>query len=75
METPVSLSMQYTNPIWQDYNIGLIKLTDKTRSRGPIIAQGCGHFIQRDDPNFVVFEICMILDNLSRIRSGINVLC
>lgn len=62
METPISLSMQYTNPLWHTYNLGLVQITDETRRRGPIFAKGCGHFIQRDDPNFVVNELSMILD-------------
>lgn len=64
METPISLSMRYTNPIWHKYNLGLAKITDPERSRGPIIAKGCGHFIQRDDPNFVVEELFSLLDKI-----------
>lgn len=56
--------MQYTNEIWHKYNLGLARITDAARSRGPISAKGCGHFIQRDDPNFVVCELHMILSNL-----------
>lgn len=66
METPISLSMQYTNPLWHAYNLGLVQITDENRSRGPIFAEGCGHFIQKDDPNFVVGELSMILDQLLR---------
>ena len=62
METPISLSMLYTNPLWHNYNLSLVQITDENRRRGPIIAEGCGHFIQRDDPNFVVSESLMILD-------------
>ena len=50
--------------------MGLVKLTDEARRRGPVIAQGCGHFIQKDDPNFVVDELCMILDKLLGICGG-----
>ena len=64
METPISLSMQYTNPVWHTYNLGLVQITDENRRRGPIFAEGCGHFIQRDDPNFVVVELSMILGQL-----------
>lgn len=66
METPISLSMQYTNPLWHAYNLGLAQITDENRSRGPIFAEGCGHFIQKDDPNFVVGELSIILDQLLR---------
>ncbi|KAI3341364.1 Alpha/Beta hydrolase protein [Ustulina deusta] len=53
METPISISMNYTNPIWHHYNEGLTRLTSPEKALGPIIAKNCGHFIQRDDPNFV----------------------
>ncbi|KAI1354109.1 Alpha/Beta hydrolase protein [Xylaria sp. FL0043] len=58
METPISISMNYTNPIWHHYNEGLTKLTSPERSSGPIIAKNCGHFIQRDDPTFVAELAC-----------------
>lgn len=56
MDTPISLSMKYSNPAWHTYNQGLAKLTSTDRSKGPTQAIGCGHFIQRDDPNLVVDE-------------------
>ena len=64
MGTPRSLHLKFTNPIWHEYNEGLAKLTDPERSRGPVLANGCGHFVQRDDPDFVVEELCVILDRL-----------
>ncbi|KAI0809413.1 Alpha/Beta hydrolase protein [Xylaria sp. FL0064] len=68
METPIPISMNYTNPIWHHYNEGLTKLTSPERSSGPIIAKNCGHFIQRDDPNFVAELACgmirMIVEDL-----------
>lgn len=67
MGTPLSLSMRYSNPCWHEYNQGLVKITNEDRSRGPIIAKGCGHFIQRDDPGFVVEELSALLD---RLRTG-----
>lgn len=53
METPIPISMHYTNPVWHLYNEGLTKLTDAEKASGPIIAKDCGHFIQRDNPVFV----------------------
>ncbi|TGJ76843.1 hypothetical protein E0Z10_g10797 [Xylaria hypoxylon] len=53
METPISISMNYTNPTWHHYNEGLTKLTSPEKASGPIIARNCGHFIQRDDPTLV----------------------
>lgn len=36
-------------------------------SEGPIIARGCGHFIQRDDPDFVAMQIFGMLDRLDEM--------
>ncbi|RYC60164.1 hypothetical protein CHU98_g6047 [Xylaria longipes] len=49
METPMAISMNYTNPTWHYYNQGLTKLTNPEKASGPIIAKDCGHFIQRDN--------------------------
>ena len=65
MGTPKSLTMQYTNPVWHQYNEGLVKLTEHNLSKGPLQAKGCGHFIQRDDPMLVVNEV---LDLVLKIR-------
>ena len=69
MGTPVSLSMQYSNPAWHEYNVGLTKLTDPERAKGPIIATGCGHFIQRDDPEFVVQQVLRMLKDLDSAQT------
>jgi len=66
MGTPVSLSMKYSNPAWHEYNQGLAKLTDVERAKGPIIAPGCGHFVQRDNPGFVVQEVLQMWKNIQR---------
>ena len=62
MGTPISLSMRYSNPIWNEYNQGLARLTDQKLSKGPFQAKGCGHFIQRDDPTLVVQETLDLAD-------------
>ncbi|KAI4744996.1 alpha/beta-hydrolase [Aureobasidium sp. EXF-12298] len=61
-----ALVMEYVNPVWHEYNRGLALLTEREKSKGPIIAKGCGHFIQRDDPEFVATEICEILQRLPK---------
>ncbi|KAI1415756.1 alpha/beta-hydrolase [Hypoxylon sp. FL1857] len=53
MNVPKSLTNAFMNPAWAKYNEGLTRLTDAERARGPVIAAGCGHFIQRDDPALV----------------------
>ena len=50
------------NPAWGAYNEGLTHLV-QTRSTVKI-AEGCGHFIQKDDPAFVAAEINSILNEL-----------
>lgn len=64
MGTPIGLSMRYMNPIWHRYNQGLVQITDREKSKGPILAKGCGHFIQRDDPHFVIRETLDLVDNV-----------
>ena len=64
MGTPISMSMKYTDPLWRQYNEGLLKITDAKLANGPILATGCGHFVQRDDPNFVVAQLSLMLKSL-----------
>ncbi|CAD6581833.1 MAG: hypothetical protein ASARMPREDX12_000679 [Alectoria sarmentosa] len=64
MGTPIGLSMRYMNPTWHKYNQGLVHITDREKSKGPIFAQGCGHFIQRDDPDFVIKEALDLVDKV-----------
>lgn len=50
------------NPAWAAYNEGLTRLVEgQTEVK---IAEGCGHFIQKDDPVFVAAEINGILNEL-----------
>jgi len=71
MNTPRFLSMKYSNPIWHSYNQGLAMLTDEDHRKGPIHAKGCGHFIQRDDPNFVVDETLDLVDKVRMEQSAV----
>ncbi|KAI0541315.1 Alpha/Beta hydrolase protein [Xylaria digitata] len=66
METPISISMNYTNPTWHHYNEGLTKLTRPEKASGPIIAKDCGHFIQRDDPTLVAELACKMLGMIAK---------
>ncbi|QSZ32018.1 hypothetical protein DSL72_001587 [Monilinia vaccinii-corymbosi] len=65
MGTPRSMSLRFTNPYWAKYNEGLVSVTDEERCEGVKIANGCGHFIQIDDPEFVADEIRTILEKLN----------
>ncbi|KAI1196547.1 Alpha/Beta hydrolase protein [Nemania serpens] len=66
METPIAISMNYTNPTWHRYNQGLTRLTEPEKASGPIIAKGCGHFVQRDDPVFVAELVCKMLETIAK---------
>ncbi|KAF5867528.1 putative prolyl aminopeptidase protein [Botrytis fragariae] len=62
---PKSIDRKYTQPAWQKYNEELLNLTDADRSTDEVlIAPGCGHFIQKDNPQFVATQL---EDLLSRI--------
>ena len=62
MGVPPVITKTYMNPFWHEYNVGLTKLTSLERSRGPILAEKCGHFIQRDDPELVAGIIELMLE-------------
>ena len=47
--------------LWKEYIEGLMGLSDGGRTRGVLIALGCGHFIQRDNPGFVAGEVERLL--------------
>jgi len=64
LHTPKVLTMTYANPYWQRYNEGLVKITDEGKAVGPLIAVGCGHFVQKDGPEFVGDEIVSLLDRV-----------
>ncbi len=61
------MNMKYLNPMWHAYNQGLAKITNKERSKGPLIARGCGHFIQKDDPEFVILLLADLLDKAIQV--------
>ena len=49
---------------WAKYNEGLTKITDEDKCREVLIAKGCGHFIQKDDPSFVATEVKNMIERL-----------
>ncbi|KAL4978999.1 Alpha/beta hydrolase fold-1 [Aspergillus desertorum] len=51
-------------PVLKRYNEGLVRITDQERAKGPVIAEGAGHFVQRDRPDLVVQEIAEILGKI-----------
>ena len=61
------MTMKYLNSVWHAYNQGLTRITDKDRSEGPLIAKGCGHFIQKDDPQYVVLLLSSMLNKIIQV--------
>ena len=64
LHTPKILTMTYMNPKWQKYNDGLTQITDDEKAIGPVVAVGCGHFVQKDGPGFVSDELISLLDRV-----------
>ncbi|KAF2112569.1 hypothetical protein BDV96DRAFT_648825 [Lophiotrema nucula] len=64
LRTPKALTMIYQNPAWQKYNSDLCSITDEEKAIGPIVAVGCGHFVQNDGPGFVRDEFVSLLDRV-----------
>ena len=53
----------YVNPAWGVYNQGLTRLVEDGNAELKI-AEGCGHFIQKDNPVLVATELNHLLDSL-----------
>ncbi|CZT00842.1 uncharacterized protein RAG0_08710 [Rhynchosporium agropyri] len=65
MGIPKSLS-KITNEYWAQYNDSLTEITDVGKCKGVVIAKGCGHFIQKDNPCFVAQVISDMVKELGR---------
>ncbi|OOF96791.1 hypothetical protein ASPCADRAFT_515013 [Aspergillus carbonarius ITEM 5010] len=52
-----TLTREYLNPYWERYNQGLVRITEDGRGKGPLRAPGTGHFVQRDNPEWVAGEV------------------
>jgi hypothetical protein len=64
MSVPKAITREYVSPAWVRYFEGLVEITTEERRKGPIIAKGCGHYIHKDNPQFVIKEMVGLLDNL-----------
>ncbi|KAJ5715443.1 alpha/beta-hydrolase [Penicillium malachiteum] len=64
MGPPKPVTNRFVNPYWQRYNEDLAKITAPEFSKGPIIAPGAGHFVQKDNPEFVVQELNELLEKV-----------
>lgn len=64
--TPVALNTAYMQPPWDEYNQGLLRLSREDRVKGVVIAQGAGHFVQRDNVACVAEEIGELVGKISK---------
>ncbi|OJJ94982.1 hypothetical protein ASPACDRAFT_1892150 [Aspergillus aculeatus ATCC 16872] len=64
MGPPKSVTNRFVNPYWHRYNEGLVKITEPEYSKGPLIAPNAGHFVQKDNPEFVVQELNELLEKV-----------
>jgi len=64
MGTPKSFTERWSQKAWDEYNQGLLRIGDTTNFPQVLIAKGCGHFVQKDDPAFVADLIGKMLDAL-----------
>ncbi|KAI9170599.1 hypothetical protein HJFPF1_00067 [Paramyrothecium foliicola] len=64
MGFPQFVTKTYVNPYWDEYNRGLVQITEQTRAKGPMQAPQAGHFIQKDNPEFVAQELDEILSKV-----------
>jgi hypothetical protein len=54
----------YLQPYWEEYNQGLLGISDREVGNEVKIAKGCGHVIQLADPHFVAEELKSMLQKL-----------
>lgn len=64
--TPVALNTAYMQPPWDEYNRGLLRLSSEDRVKGVVIAQGAGHFVQRDNVACVAEEIRELVGKITK---------
>lgn len=49
---------------WEEYNKELLNLSDVDKTTGVVIAPGAGHFIQRDNPQFIATQLATLLEKV-----------
>ncbi|RDW68610.1 hypothetical protein BP5796_09267 [Coleophoma crateriformis] len=64
MGTPRSISMKFMNTYWAKYNQELLNISNCHLDENVVIARGCGHFIQSDNPAFVADILARMLEKL-----------
>lgn len=64
MGTPKSFTARWLQAAWEAYHKALLNVGDTNDFPEVVIAKGCGHFVQRDDPMFVAGIVEKMLDIL-----------
>ncbi|TVY50915.1 hypothetical protein LCER1_G008412 [Lachnellula cervina] len=64
------MTRTYFDPAWHHYHEGLAQITSPELSKGPIIAKGCGHLIQRDNPQLVATEVSEVIKKLGHDKQS-----
>jgi hypothetical protein len=64
--------LNYNSPRWFQYLREFSNLVDPNLRKGPIVAKGCGHFIQLQRPDLVALELDELLDKLFYLYKGIS---
>ena len=67
MGTSTAVIETYMNPFWWKYNEGLCRITEESRSKGPVEAVGAGHFVQKDRPDLVAEEVLSLVEVVERV--------
>ena len=70
MTVPRVMVEAYFEPTWAAYFEGLVKITEPHLSKGPVLAQGCGHRIAKDNPQVVADELTALLHTLSLVEAS-----
>lgn len=58
------VSQTYLQPYWEEYNQGLLEISDREVGNKVKIAKGCGHVIQSADPQYVAEEMKTMFEKL-----------
>ncbi|KAJ5933583.1 alpha/beta-hydrolase [Penicillium verhagenii] len=64
MGPPKPVTNRFVNPYWHRYNEDLVKITESEYAKGPLIAPNAGHFVQKDNPEFVAQELNELLEKI-----------
>lgn len=55
----------YLQPYWEEYNQGLLEISDREIWNKIKIAKRCGHVVQLADPQYVAEELKAMLQKLA----------